>query len=213
MHPNAALLLPGDANTLVRFLPANNFSGAVSPALTFQAWDGTSGSAGGTGDATTNGGATAFSTGSFSSSITVVPVITISGTGTTNITDKQTAHPFAGAVVSDPAATNESLTVVVTQSDTTTGTLSNLGGFTANVNNPGEYDFTGTAAQATSALQGLLFTPIAHQMAPGGSVTTTFSLSVADSFPRGHRFEHGRASDLQQYSSNFEQRQQSAGHP
>ena len=171
-----ALLLPGTA--AVRFIPTHGFVGTVSAGLTFQAWDGTSGSAGGTADATVNGGTTAFSTASASSSITVAS-ITIAGTGPTNINDQQTANPFSGATVNDPGARNESLTVTLTESSTANGTLSNLGGVTASVN-PGEYDFTGTAAQATTALRGLLFTPALHEETPGTSVSTTFTLAVTN---------------------------------
>ena len=53
----AALLLRD--TDLVRFVP-NNTSG-TSASLSYRAWDGISGSAGGSGDATTNGGTTAFS--------------------------------------------------------------------------------------------------------------------------------------------------------
>ncbi len=62
VSPAAARLLAVDANTAIRFVPDPLFNGAVDPGITFQAWDQTTGSAGGTGDATVNGGVTAFST-------------------------------------------------------------------------------------------------------------------------------------------------------
>jgi hypothetical protein len=68
---NSALLLAADANTLVRFVPAANWVGNVSAGLTFQAWDQTSGVAGGTADVTSNGGSTAFSTAVAASGILV----------------------------------------------------------------------------------------------------------------------------------------------
>lgn len=67
-----ATLLAADANTLVRFVPNANWNGSTG--ITFRAWDQTSGTAGGTADASVNGGATAFSSASASSAITVAPV-------------------------------------------------------------------------------------------------------------------------------------------
>ncbi|MGE5610445.1 MAG: tandem-95 repeat protein, partial [Bacillota bacterium] len=67
----AALLLPANANTRVRFVPNANWNGIVANGLTFRAWDQTSGAAGATADTTNNGRITAFSTATASSSITV----------------------------------------------------------------------------------------------------------------------------------------------
>ena len=69
-----ARLLAADASTFVRFVPNANWNGTVAGGLTFQAWDRTSGAAGGTGNATVKGGATAFSSASASAGITVNPV-------------------------------------------------------------------------------------------------------------------------------------------
>ena len=81
----AAVLLTANAQTKVRFVPIPEYNGIVTNGLTFRAWDQTSGTAGGTADVTTNGTPTAFSTGQFSSSITVTgtndaPLITPSAT-------------------------------------------------------------------------------------------------------------------------------------
>ncbi|MFM7678745.1 MAG: LamG-like jellyroll fold domain-containing protein, partial [Roseiflexaceae bacterium] len=67
---SAALLLPGsNINYKVRFVPVNNFAGTV--ALTYRAWDETSGTAGSTTNTTTNGGSTAFSSNTATATITV----------------------------------------------------------------------------------------------------------------------------------------------
>ncbi|MDP1612088.1 MAG: DUF4347 domain-containing protein, partial [Sulfuritalea sp.] len=68
---SAALLLASDANTRLYFKPAANFNGTVDPAVTFHAWDQTTGTNGGTANTTTNGGTTAFSTATDTASITV----------------------------------------------------------------------------------------------------------------------------------------------
>ncbi|MCA9091868.1 MAG: VCBS repeat-containing protein [Planctomycetaceae bacterium] len=58
---NSALVLAADANTRVRFKPNAGYTGTLSTALTFRAWDRTSGTNGSKIDTTVNGGATPFS--------------------------------------------------------------------------------------------------------------------------------------------------------
>jgi Domain of unknown function (DUF4347)/Bacterial cadherin-like domain len=72
--PSSALLLAADAKTYIRFTPTPDWNGTKVDALSFRAWDQTSGTAGGTADTTINGGATAFSTAIRSASITVASV-------------------------------------------------------------------------------------------------------------------------------------------
>ena len=94
----AARLLAADANTYVRFVPNENWYGAVTGGLTFQAWDRTSGSAGSTADVTVNGGTTAFSTASAAVSITVTSVNDAPhGTSHTVTTPEDTAYVFTTA--------------------------------------------------------------------------------------------------------------------
>src|SRR3990172_614711 len=71
---SSARLLASDTNTRIRFVPNPNFNGTVSAGLTFRAWDRTSGSNGGTANTTNNGGSTAFSLNTETTSITVNPV-------------------------------------------------------------------------------------------------------------------------------------------
>jgi 6-phosphogluconolactonase (cycloisomerase 2 family) len=56
-----ALLLAPDAGTRLRFVPDAGFMGTIADAVTFRAWDRTSGVAGGTADTSLNGGLFAFS--------------------------------------------------------------------------------------------------------------------------------------------------------
>ena len=67
-----ALLLNADA--LLYFVPAANFNGILSTALSFRAWDQSSGSNGSLADVTSNGGSTAFSTATDLVSLTVSEV-------------------------------------------------------------------------------------------------------------------------------------------
>jgi hypothetical protein len=70
-----ARLLAADANTRIYFQPNANFNGTISNALTFRAWDGTTGTNGSTADTTLNGGATAFSSATDTAAISIGSVI------------------------------------------------------------------------------------------------------------------------------------------
>lgn len=76
----SARLLSVGANTLIRFQPNANFTGTVANAVTFRAWDQTSGVDGGVANVTVNGGTTAFSTATETASITVSPLVVNEGT-------------------------------------------------------------------------------------------------------------------------------------
>lgn len=68
-----ALLLPATAR--LRFIPNPDFNGAIATAITFHAWDQSSGTAGTTVDLTGQlGGSNAFSVNSETASLTVLPV-------------------------------------------------------------------------------------------------------------------------------------------
>jgi len=69
--------------------------------------------------------------------------------------------------------------VTVTQSATANGTLSSPGGGSYNATT-GVYTDTNTVTAVTAALDGLVFTPTAHQVAQGGTVTTTFTITDID---------------------------------
>ena len=69
-----ALLLPYSETTRVRLQPEENFNGTISDALTFKAWDQSTGTAGGTLDVSSFSTESAFSEASETISITVTPV-------------------------------------------------------------------------------------------------------------------------------------------
>ena len=91
-------------------------------------------------------------------------------------TDKTTRDPFTGVVITDADLPGDSLTVDVSLDDgakgTLTGAFTPLGG--------GVYRFTGSAAAATAAIQGLTFDPTENRVAVGAAETTTFTISVSD---------------------------------
>ena len=105
---NNARLLAADANTRLYFQPNADYNGTLANAITFRAWDQTSGSNGSLADASSNGGITAFS------AITDVAVITVtavndapiaSGSATLAAINEDTASP-TGATVSSLFSSN-----------------------------------------------------------------------------------------------------------
>ncbi len=68
---SSARLLAADASTRIYFQPNANFNGTLASAITFRAWDRTSGTNGNTADTSLNGGTTAFSTATDTASLTV----------------------------------------------------------------------------------------------------------------------------------------------
>src|SRR5262249_28405895 len=77
--------------------PAANFTGTVSAAATFRAWDQTAGTAGTKVDTTANGGGTAFSSATVSAAITVNP--SADTPSVTNATTNQDTQTTSGLVV------------------------------------------------------------------------------------------------------------------
>ncbi|MBG0749211.1 MAG: hypothetical protein I4E98_21950, partial [Planktothrix agardhii KL2] len=70
-NSNALLL---DAGNKVRLQPNANYNGTITNALSFRAWDKSTGTVGGTADTSINGGTTAFSVNTATASITVTAV-------------------------------------------------------------------------------------------------------------------------------------------
>ncbi|WP_238537822.1 M36 family metallopeptidase [Zavarzinella formosa] len=70
----SARLLAADAGTRLYFQPANGFIGTITAAVTFRAWDQTTGTNGGTASVVANGGKTPFSTATDTASIKVFNV-------------------------------------------------------------------------------------------------------------------------------------------
>jgi Ca2+-binding RTX toxin-like protein len=107
---------------------------------------------------------------------------TITGTaGGQKTTDEASIKPFAGVTI---AKIDDGLTETVTirLSLTSNGTLSdpNAASDHSSITN-GVFVVSGSGAAVTAAVDGLVFTPTAHQVTPGQTVTTGFTIGVQDS--------------------------------
>ncbi len=108
---------------------------------------------------------------------TVAPRISGATSGQAT-TDQAAITPFAHVAVTD-ANFGQTETVTVSFFSGANGTLTSLpgvGSFSGGV-----YTVVGSASVVTAALNGLLFTPTLHQVAPGGSITTNFNIHDTDS--------------------------------
>ncbi|MDR3457978.1 MAG: Ig-like domain-containing protein [Verrucomicrobiae bacterium] len=111
---------------------------------------------------------------------------TIVGTATNNITDKQTVQPFSSVTFGDVdnlaavPANPQVLTARIVMDNLDKGSLSNLGGFTVVSN--GVFQMAGFAPALTTAIRGLLYTPVENLITVPTTATIHFNLSVADGF-------------------------------
>jgi hypothetical protein len=172
----------------IRFLPTAgaNFTGTAT--ITYQAWNQGSGTADHLANPTKRPLKHGLSSNTETASVTVYPVLTITGTHVSTSLDDQTTNPFSGATIGDTLST-ENVTVTITQQQSNgvvltpdtglaNGSLSGTG-LTYNAGT-GTYTLTGTASAVTTALQNLVFSPVLHEVADGQTVVTLFQIQVAD---------------------------------
>ncbi len=132
--PNSALLLAADANTKIRFLPNANFVGTLPNAITFHAWDGITGTNGGTADVATdlinNGASSPFSSAFETASLTVTPLISIDdvtvtegNSGTATLTFTVSLNGASGQPITVDYATADSTATAGVDYTPVSGTL------------------------------------------------------------------------------------------
>lgn len=112
----------------------------------------------------------------------VPPVITGAVSGQT-VNDNATDHPFSAVSItnSNTGSQAETVTITPTKGSTASDADGTLSGTGLNKTGTGAYTITAASAGAiTTALDALLFTPTAHQVAPGNSITIHFTLAVTD---------------------------------
>ncbi len=124
----SARLLAADANTRIYFAPATNYNGSISDAITFRAWDRTSGTNGALADTTTNGGTTAFSTATDIAGLTLTSV----NDAPVAVADAATATE-AGGTSNGSAGTNPTGDVLTNDTDVDTGDTKTVTGVSAGV--------------------------------------------------------------------------------
>ncbi|MCE9605186.1 MAG: tandem-95 repeat protein [Planctomycetia bacterium] len=188
LSDSTALLLLSDSEMRVRFVPNLNFNGTVTPGLTFRAWDTTSGTAGNTADASTNGGTTAFSIATASASILVnsvndAPVVTTTGIATIYNENAAPVVIDSGVSVSDVdvGATVSSATIKI-RPDTYAGIQDQLSFVNQNgisgIYSAGTLTLTGTTSIANYilALQSITYSNTS-QNPTGGDRTIVFTVN------------------------------------
>jgi len=196
-----ALLLAADATTRLYFRPNTNFNGDIDHAITFRAWDGTSGGAGSIVSTMVNGGSTAFSTATDTASLTV------------------------DAVNDNPVATNDVLWV--SNSTTVTLSLSTLLGNDSDIDGlalslafpspsaaPGQFtsnptlNGNGTFSFTTNSTGGTVDDPIQRTFTytlsdgAGGTATGTVTVNVVTLAP-GNTAEEIDLSDVAMYQGAY----------
>ncbi len=109
------------------------------------------------------------------------PKVSIAGaTANQPVTDTATTHPFARVTVTDTSA-GQTETVTITQDTAANGVLTDPNAAADGCSVSGNVmTLSGTAVQVSTELEALVFTPTAHQAAPGSTVTTGFTLGVTD---------------------------------
>jgi hypothetical protein len=161
-------LLVADANTRLYFQPSPGFSAAVPAAITFRAWDMTSGTNGSTANALVNGGSTAFSIAKDVASMGITANLApVNAVPAPAATEEDTPLMFSSIdgtafTISDPDAGPSPVQVSLS---VTSGTGALYLGGTTGITVTGGADgspsmtFTGPIAYANAALDGLLYIP------------------------------------------------------
>jgi hypothetical protein len=112
-----------------------------------------------------------------STSINDIPTIggTVAGQA---VNDNATISPFSSVTLGDVDNPAQTLSVSVTLDVAAKGAFTTLNGFTDA--GGGVYTFSGMAAAATAAIQGMVFDPTDNRVAPTLTETTTFTISADD---------------------------------
>ncbi|MBW4025093.1 MAG: hypothetical protein HIU92_18525 [Proteobacteria bacterium] len=135
----------------------------------------------GAGSLTINRSTISLVSGNTNSSISGLGVLAVTpATEAVNTTDALSIKPFTNVAITDTIA-GQTETATVALSAAANGTLSDPNAATdgSTVSN-GVLTVSGSAAAVATALDGLVFTPTAHEVAPKATVTTTVTATITD---------------------------------
>ncbi|GAA6619819.1 DUF4347 domain-containing protein [Scytonema sp. NUACC26] len=154
-----ARLIAADTNSRIYFQPNANFTGTIDSALTFRAWDQSTGTNGGTANTSVNGTTTAFS------SATDTATITVNAVGVNNA-------PVLSDISLNLATVNQNAGAPTGVVGTLVSSLVSLG---SNVTDPDLNALTGIAITSANTANGSLFYSIDNgsNWIPLGSVSNT----------------------------------------
>jgi plastocyanin len=120
-------------------------------------------------------------------------VVTTTGIGGTQanqaVNDNATINPFAHVMIADANPDlSETIHILFNPNN---GTLTDPNAASDHsVISSSSYTVTGTPAQVSADLDALVFTPTAHQVAPGGTVTTGFDIMLQFTFDGSQFFSY-----------------------
>jgi DNA/RNA endonuclease G (NUC1) len=182
----SALLLTANGTNRLYCRAGANSNGTYASALTFKAWDRTTGADGGLQNTSVNGGTEAFSAGTDTISLFVVPVN--DDPGISNITPVsqtvQYSDPIAEVTLSsaDIDSPGSSLTATVQWmrlGDNSFGATAPLGGMTLTANTPGTSSRSWTLAGRALVGEGTYVVRVTVSDGEGGSVSRDITVNVA----------------------------------
>ena len=118
--------------------------------------------------------------GAQSTSTAATPITVTPATAAVSTTDVATTNPFTGVTITDGNA-SQTETAMVTMSSAANGTFFDPNAATdGSTVASGIWSVSGSATDVATALDVLVFTPTANQVAAGASVTTTVTATITD---------------------------------
>ena len=180
----AARLLAADAGTRLYFQPNTNYNGTIANAITFRAWDQTSGTNGGTTNTTTSGGATAFSNATDTASLVITavnsnPVLTIPA-GTTSYSEGAYVFVTPSAALTDvdsPDFNGGQLVVTITVGGESTDRFY----INTQGTNPGQVFASGANVSYNGGSGSVLVGTLSGGVGAGDPLVITFNASATSS--------------------------------
>jgi endoglucanase len=125
-------------------------------------------------------GETAAAISTITAAAVVAPIAVTPAIEAVATTDAASVEPFTGIAITDAYA-GQTETASVTLSAAANGTLVDPNAATdGSTILGGVWNVSGSLASVAAALDGLVFTPTPHQVAPGGAVTTTVTADIED---------------------------------